>query len=124
MAAIVPFGAPVVSGGLASILPKPQGNYETFDDTVERAAPVAPRAVPPYGRRADFVPRSVEDFGDGGAFPEVHVAQYPLDMGRPGAKSASTDVVSVEIGADGAVKYDAIVTVSYTHLTLPTICSV
>ena len=34
-------------------------------------------------------------------FPEVHVAQYPLDMGRPGAKAASTDVVSVEIEPEG-----------------------
>ena len=53
MAAIVPFGAPVVSGGLTSMLPKPQGNYETFDDTVAQSAAPAPRAVPPYGRRAD-----------------------------------------------------------------------
>jgi SNW domain-containing protein 1 len=24
----------------------------------------------------------VQDFGDGGAFPEIHVAQFPLDMGK------------------------------------------
>lgn len=32
--------------------------------------------------RQGFIPRVREDFGDGGAFPEIHVAQYPLDMGR------------------------------------------
>lgn len=40
------------------------------------------KVVPPYGQRHGFVPRATEDFGDGGAFPEVHVAQYPLDMGK------------------------------------------
>ena len=30
-----------------------------------------------------FVPRSIKDFDDGGAFPEIHVAQYPLHMGNP-----------------------------------------
>jgi len=38
--------------------------------------------IPPYGSRQMWVPRTSEDFGDGGAFPEIHVAQYPLDMGR------------------------------------------
>ena len=30
-----------------------------------------------------FVPRSIADFDDGGAFPEIHVAQYPKNMGNP-----------------------------------------
>jgi SNW domain-containing protein 1 len=30
-----------------------------------------------------FVPRSLEDFDDGGAFPEIHVAQYPRHLGNP-----------------------------------------
>src|SRR4051812_1187526 len=33
---------------------------------------------PPYGQRSGWRPRSAEDFGDGGAFPEIPVAQYPL----------------------------------------------
>src|SRR5262245_38763450 len=44
---------------------------------------------PPYGQREGWRPRTAEDYGDGGAFPEVHVAQYPLDMGRKGAPSTS-----------------------------------
>lgn len=52
---------------------------------VSAAAPVARKTgPPPYGKRSGFVPRAQEDFGDGGAYPEIHVAQYPLDMGRKG----------------------------------------
>lgn len=43
-------------------------------------------------RREDFVPRTVEDFGDGGAFPEIHVAQYPLNMGRKDPSAVAKDV--------------------------------
>jgi SNW domain-containing protein 1 len=38
--------------------------------------------IPPYGLRQGFIPRTIDHFGDGGAFPEVHIMQYPLDMGR------------------------------------------
>lgn len=33
---------------------------------------------PPYGYRKTFIPRNERDFGDGGAFPEIHIAQYPM----------------------------------------------
>jgi SNW domain-containing protein 1 len=65
------------------------------------------RSVPPYGRRRNFLPKRAEDFGDGGAFPEIHVLQYPLDMGRPGTKSSA--LVSVDVDEHGKVRYDAIV---------------
>ncbi|EIE21068.1 hypothetical protein COCSUDRAFT_54108 [Coccomyxa subellipsoidea C-169] len=58
--------------------------------------------------RKTFVPRKVKDFGDGGAFPEIHVAQYPLDMGRQD-KPRSDSTLAVTVGADGNVNYDAIV---------------
>lgn len=38
--------------------------------------------VPRYGRRQGWKPRSQADFGDGGSYPECHIAQYPLEMGR------------------------------------------
>lgn len=61
---------------------------------------------PAYGSRGGWRPRSQEDYGDGGAFPEVPVAQYPLDMGR---KSSSTsNALAVQVDAEGNVKYDAI----------------
>ncbi|KAG6533041.1 hypothetical protein ZIOFF_006902 [Zingiber officinale] len=59
---------------------------------------------PPCLRRssqiAGFVPRKPEDFGDGGAFPEIHVAQYPFGpfgMGRKDRKSGSQILASPEI---------------------------
>jgi hypothetical protein len=57
-------------------------------------------AIPPYGKRKGYVPRAKEDFGDGGAFPEIHVAQYPLDLGRADRKS--TAIVAVNVAGDGA----------------------
>jgi SNW domain-containing protein 1 len=55
-----------------------------------------------------FVPRKPEDFAGGGAFPEIHVAQYPLDMGRPDAiRSART--LAVSINGEGQVNYNALV---------------
>ena len=41
--------------------------------------------VPPYGARQSFVPRKAEHFGDGGAFPECAMAQYPLGLGKDDA---------------------------------------
>lgn len=35
-------------------------------------------AAPPYGQRKGWIPRAEADFGDGGAFPEITVVQYPL----------------------------------------------
>ncbi|KIW92864.1 pre-mRNA-processing protein 45 [Cladophialophora bantiana CBS 173.52] len=62
---------------------------------------------PPYGQRSGWRPRSAEDFGDGGAFPEIPVAQYPLDMGRKGTASSS-NALAIQVDAEGKVKYDAI----------------
>lgn len=62
---------------------------------------------PPYGNRTGWRPRAPEDFGDGGAFPEILVAQYPLDMGRKGSSSTS-NALAVQVDAEGKVKYDAI----------------
>ena len=61
---------------------------------------------PAYGQRSGWRPRSAEDYGDGGAFPEVPVAQYPLDMGRKG--TSTSNALAVQVDAEGRVKYDAI----------------
>lgn len=62
---------------------------------------------PPYGNRTGWRPRAPEDFGDGGAFPEILVAQYPLDMGRKGGQTTS-NALAVQVDGEGKVKYDAI----------------
>jgi SNW domain-containing protein 1 len=61
---------------------------------------------PPYGQRSGWRPRAAEDFGDGGAFPEVPIAQYPLDMGRK--SQSSSNALALQVDAEGKVKYDAI----------------
>lgn len=67
-----------------------------------------PNPVPPYGKRSGFVPRKPEDFGDGGAFPEIHVAQYPLGMGHKDQKPGSK-ILALTVDSQGKVAFDAIV---------------
>ncbi|XP_077123583.1 SNW domain-containing protein 1 [Ranitomeya variabilis] len=63
------------------------------------------REPPPYGHRKGWVPRTLEDFADGGAFPEIHVAQYPLEMGK---KKRTSNALAIQVDAEGKIKYDAI----------------
>nr|BAD21630.1 hypothetical protein [Oryza sativa Japonica Group]BAD22118.1 hypothetical protein [Oryza sativa Japonica Group] len=66
------------------------------------------RAPPSPCRRGGFVPRRLEDFSDGGAFPEIHVAQYPLGMGRRDEKGGSK-ILALTVDAKGSVAFDAVV---------------
>ncbi|KAI9119294.1 hypothetical protein K1719_009969 [Acacia pycnantha] len=75
----------------------------------EKTTVIQLKPVPPYLKRAGFVPRKVEDFGDGGAFPEIHVAQYPLGMGRDKSSKPGSKILPVTVDARGNVAYDAIV---------------
>ncbi|KAJ0960597.1 hypothetical protein J5N97_001522 [Dioscorea zingiberensis] len=74
----------------------------------QHSAVIKPNPVPPYGKRSGFVPRKLEDFGDGGAFPEIHVAQYPLRMGRKDQKPGSR-ILPLTADSQGKVAFDAIV---------------
>lgn len=111
-----------LAASLSRALPKPKYLGEE-DDIPQHAQQRGPRILgagaldesqivlkrsgpPPYGNRAGWRPRGQEDFGDGGAFPEIPVAQYPLDMGRK-SQSSST-ALAVQVDAEGKVKYDAI----------------
>lgn len=112
-----------IAEGLFKSLPKPKYTGEG-EEIPQHAQPRGPRVLgpgqldetqvvlrrtgpPPYGNRAGWRPRAPEDFGDGGAFPEILVAQYPLDMGRKG-KSTTSNALAVQVDAEGKVKYDAI----------------
>ncbi|XP_077284163.1 puff-specific protein Bx42 isoform X2 [Arctopsyche grandis] len=106
---------------LSSILPAP--SQAVWDREDERRSLAAQRAtttllvtqssVPPYGQRKGWVPRAEPDFGDGGAFPEILVAQHPLGMGQhtrdTPALSSKGGVLSVRLDETGKIKYDAIV---------------
>ncbi|KAI3339779.1 SKIP/SNW domain-containing protein [Ustulina deusta] len=59
---------------------------------------------PPYGQRRGWRPRTDEDFGDGGAFPEVPIAQFPLQMKGSGTSNA----LAITVDAEGKVEYNAI----------------
>lgn len=56
----------------------------TYEERCQAAADFS-RLTPEQRKTAKklFVPRSLGDFDDGGAFPEIHVAQYPKNMGNP-----------------------------------------
>ncbi|KAL7751562.1 mRNA splicing protein [Sorochytrium milnesiophthora] len=80
------------------------GEYGASDQQlVSKAA-----GPPPYGSRKGFLPSSPQDFGDGGAFPEIHIPQYPLDMGRD-KTTARSNTVALQVDAEGNIKYDAII---------------
>ncbi|XP_057456690.1 SNW/SKI-interacting protein-like [Lotus japonicus] len=109
---------------LKELLPQPKSSSTTYYDhsndpwfkqrftsseEEKASAAIKQKPVPPYLKRAGFVPRRVEDFGDGGAFPEIHVAQYPLDMGRDKSSKTGSKILPVTVDAHGNVAYDAIV---------------
>jgi SNW domain-containing protein 1 len=108
----------------------------SYEERCRAAAQVTQMAPEERKQRPQklFVPRSLQDFDDGGAFPEIHIAQYPRHMGNPhlkkkptsaasgtgskgggggsanlGAQTTSRAIVNVEIDKDGDVSYDAIV---------------
>ena len=77
----------------------------------KEASPVPSSLIPPYPQRKarKFVPRRQADFADGGAYPEIHVAQYPLNMGKPGARASdSAGTLALTVNADGDLNYDAV----------------
>ncbi|KAI0157259.1 SKIP/SNW domain-containing protein [Xylariaceae sp. FL1272] len=111
-----------MAASLAAALPKPQYTGEEEEipayaqqrgprivsrDQIDESQIVLRRTgPPPYGQRAGWRPRAEEDFGDGGAFPEIPVAQYPLQMGKKG--SDNSNALALQVDAEGKVKYDAI----------------
>ncbi|XP_050679995.1 puff-specific protein Bx42 [Leptidea sinapis] len=97
---------------LSSLLPAPVQQVWDRDDELKAkrvgsALVVSRTSVPPYGQRKGWVPRAEDDFADGGAFPEIHVAQYPLGMGVRGKESTS-NALAVQLDETGRVKYSAI----------------
>lgn len=71
----------------------------------------APKAkwAPPYLKRAEFKPTNPDDFGDGGAFPEIGYAQYPLCMGSSTKRIPSLKTLTLTMDEHGNLTYDSIV---------------
>ncbi|THH12012.1 hypothetical protein EW145_g280 [Phellinidium pouzarii] len=98
---------------LASLLPSPVYAPVVSDDEDDQPQVLQPstvlvtrQVVPAYGKRKGWKPTSQADFGDGGAYPECHVAQYPLEMGKKKASSGNT--LALQVDSEGNVRYDAI----------------
>lgn len=91
-------------------MPTAQEQANLEDDFSQLISTHQPKQPPPYGKRSGFKPRGPEDFGNGGAFPEIHIAQYPLDMGRKNTSATATSggSLTLEVDAQGNVRYDAI----------------
>eukprot|EP00049_Salpingoeca_infusionum_P000682 m.41629 g.41629 ORF g.41629 m.41629 type:complete len:572 (+) comp10592_c0_seq2:89-1804(+) len=103
---------PIMS--LKGLLPKPIHAQFADDDEsdgedvgVSMPTSASTAKIPPYGKRKGWRPKTAADFGDGGAFPELIFAQYPLNMGLKDDKQSKA-VVAVQSGADGKAKYDAL----------------
>lgn len=62
-----------------------------------------------FKRRLYFHLHAFKDFGDGGSFPEIHVAQFPLGMGKSGERKGASNTLALTLDAQGKVQYDAIV---------------
>ncbi|KAG8217691.1 pre-mRNA-processing protein 45 [Butyriboletus roseoflavus] len=97
---------------LAAVLPQPIRISATPDDedqvllAIPSQAVVVRAAIPPYGKRKGWKPTSPEEFGDGGAYPECHVAQYPLNLGKKKTQAGNT--LALQVDSEGNVRYDAI----------------
>ncbi|KAJ7074109.1 pre-mRNA-processing protein 45 [Mycena amicta] len=97
---------------LAALLPTPI-HSQSVEEESEISRPSAPSqsliarsTIPPYGQRRGWRPSSLSDYADGGSYPECHVAQYPLEMGKK--KGSSGNTLALQVDSDGNVRYDAI----------------
>ncbi|KAL0478426.1 SNW domain-containing protein [Acrasis kona] len=87
---------------------------KTKDDDTPSNAPSQNIPIPPYGSRKGWMPRSEADFNGGGAYPEIHVTQFPLRMGRKDERSSNssaetTNTLALTVSKEGQVNYDQIV---------------
>lgn len=103
---------PPPRGGELEVADSSLGSFRAAAADLQQGGPdvgatVAVRSAPAYGRRQGWAPRSLADFGDGGAFPEIHLAQYPLDMGKA-VGQAVQKVVGLQVDSDGRVAWDAV----------------
>jgi SNW domain-containing protein 1 len=106
---------------------KPSPKAPNYEQRCKAAAERAKMTPAERKLKKLFVPRALADFDDGGAFPEIHVAQYPRHMGNPHLKKRpaatttggngggaappviSRAIVNVEVDKNGEISYDAIV---------------
>lgn len=65
--------------------------------------------VPRYLHRQDFIPTTIADYGTGGAFPEIPVTQYPMNMGRKQTMGNNiSESIPLQTDAEGQIRYDLV----------------
>ncbi|KAF8999467.1 hypothetical protein BDZ89DRAFT_1147703 [Hymenopellis radicata] len=81
-------------------------------------------SVPPYGRRSTWKPWRSEDYGNGGSYPECHVAHYPLEMGRKKASAGNT--LALQVDSEGSMTRTTRAGIIFSPFTLgaPFVCDV
>lgn len=89
------------------ILPNPKFVQKEEDGPIRETDAVVISKAPPYGQRAGWIPKDRDSFGDGGSYPEINIAQYPLDMGLV-SKASSGGALALQVDSQGLIKYDAI----------------
>src|SRR5579862_2619219 len=114
---------------LSALLPEPKhkddylplvdNREDDVTSTLDSSVVVQVTGAPAYGQRSGWMPRTLDDFGDGGSFPEIHIAQYPLEMGKANTvitiirvelmQKSTSNALQVQVDAQGRVQYDAIV---------------
>lgn len=90
---------------LKSLLPQP---IHVSNKTEDEEVVTKISDIPAYGNRKHWLPRSEKDYLDGGAFPEIHVVQYPLGLGKPMNSDAAQNNIIKQLDVDGRVSYDAL----------------
>src|SRR5205085_8329779 len=117
----------MATASLSAVLPEPkfqdesqQASNQNVAPSVDTQALVKATGAPLYGRRSGWIPRTLDDYGDGGAFPEINIAQYPLEMGKKKTvrfftiswtndKQSSSNALQLQVDGKGNIQYDAIV---------------
>lgn len=72
-------------------------------------------SIPVYGKRKGWIPRTLEDFEDGGAYPEIQLAQFPANMGRGETTDKDLTVVALQTDEEGNIQYDSVVRQNLQH---------
>ena len=114
--------------GISAFLPKPKNTHK-FASSIgkdsninamqsSKSLPSEPAAAsagsltvggsPPYRLRGNWTPKTLSDYGDGGAFPEIHMAQYPRGIGLKKTAVAAGNTIALRVDESGSVRYDAI----------------
>lgn len=116
-----------MASSIGSLLPKPKYSNDKNEENpaqnsgirvvtelgaAERKALIKTYSIPSYGERGpssgnSWKPKTVEDYGDGGAYPEIHILQYPRNMGSSKSSSGGNSL-ALTVTSEGKVDYTSI----------------